>query len=51
MTLIPESLKSILKRHDGGSAGGETVIGAVAGVKKGAGIGAAAGGVGGVIYD
>ena len=35
----------------GGSAGAGTVIGAIAGGKKGAGIGAAAGGVGGLIYD
>ncbi|MCU1381581.1 MAG: hypothetical protein JWL71_278 [Acidobacteria bacterium] len=35
----------------GGSAGAGTVIGAVAGGKKGAGIGAATGGVGGLIYD
>ena len=35
----------------GGSAGAGTAIGAIAGGKKGAGIGAAAGGVGGLIYD
>jgi hypothetical protein len=35
----------------GGSAGAGTVIGAVAGGKKGAGIGAATGGIGGLIYD
>jgi len=35
----------------GGSAGAGTVIGAVAGGKKGAGIGAATGGVGGLIFD
>lgn len=35
----------------GGSAGAGTLIGAVSGGKKGAGIGAAAGGVGGLIYD
>jgi hypothetical protein len=35
----------------GGSAGAGTVIGAVAGGKKGAGIGAATGGVGGLVYD
>ena len=35
----------------GGSAGAGTAIGALTGGKKGAGIGAAAGGVGGLIYD
>jgi hypothetical protein len=35
----------------GGSAGAGTAIGAIAGGKKGAGLGAAAGGVGGLIYD
>ena len=35
----------------GGSAGAGTAIGAISGGKKGAGIGAAAGGVGGLIYD
>ena len=35
----------------GGSAGAGTAIGALAGGKKGAGIGAASGGVGGLIYD
>jgi len=35
----------------GGSAGAGTVIGAVAGGKKGAGIGAVAGGVGDLIYE
>ena len=35
----------------GGSAGAVTAIGAVAGGKKGAGGGAAADGVGGLIYD
>ena len=35
----------------GGAAGAGTVIGAATGGKKGAGIGAAAGGVGGLIYD
>jgi hypothetical protein len=35
----------------GGSAGAGTVIGAATGGKKGAGIGAAAGGIGGLIYD
>src|SRR5438105_1966584 len=35
----------------GGSAGAGTAIGAITGGKKGAGIGAAAGGVGGLIYD
>jgi hypothetical protein len=35
----------------GGSAGAGTAIGAIAGGKKGAGIGAATGGVGGLIYD
>jgi hypothetical protein len=35
----------------GGSAAAGTVIGAASGGKKGAGIGAAAGGVGGLIYD
>ena len=35
----------------GGSAGAGTAIGALSGGKKGAGIGAAAGGVGGLIYD
>jgi len=35
----------------GGSAGAGTAIGAIAGGKKGAGIGATAGGVGGLIYD
>jgi hypothetical protein len=35
----------------GGSAGAGTAIGAVAGGKKGAGIGAATGGVGGLIFD
>jgi hypothetical protein len=35
----------------GGAAGAGTAIGAVTGGKKGAGIGAAAGGVGGLIYD
>jgi hypothetical protein len=35
----------------GGSAGAGTAIGALAGGKKGAGIGAATGGVGGLIYD
>ena len=35
----------------GGSAGAGTTIGALAGGKKGAGVGAAAGGVGGLIYD
>jgi hypothetical protein len=35
----------------GGSAGAGTVIGAIAGGKKGAGIGAATGGIGGLIYD
>jgi hypothetical protein len=35
----------------GGSAGAGTVIGAIAGGKKGAGIGAASGGIGGLIYD
>jgi hypothetical protein len=35
----------------GGSAGAGTTIGALAGGKKGAGVGAAVGGVGGLIYD
>jgi hypothetical protein len=35
----------------GGSAGAGTAIGALAAGKKGAGVGAAAGGVGGLIYD
>jgi hypothetical protein len=35
----------------GGSAGAGTAIGAIAGGKKGAGVGAAAGGIGGLIYD
>lgn len=35
----------------GGSAGAGTAVGALTGGKKGAGIGAAAGGVGGLIYD
>jgi len=35
----------------GGSAGAGTAIGALAGGKKGAGVGAASGGVGGLIYD
>jgi hypothetical protein len=35
----------------GGSAGAGTAIGAIARGKKGAGVGAAAGGVGGLIYD
>jgi hypothetical protein len=35
----------------GGSAGAGTAIGALTGGKKGAGVGAAAGGVGGLIYD
>jgi hypothetical protein len=35
----------------GGSAGAGTAIGALAGGKKGAGVGAATGGVGGLIYD
>jgi hypothetical protein len=35
----------------GGSAGAGTAIGALAGGKKGAGVGTAAGGVGGLIYD
>jgi hypothetical protein len=35
----------------GGSAGAGTAIGAIAGGKKGAGIGAASGGVGGLIFD
>lgn len=35
----------------GGAAGAGTVIGAAVGGKKGAGIGAAAGGIGGLIYD
>jgi hypothetical protein len=35
----------------GGSAGAGTAIGALADGKKGAGVGAAAGGVGGLIYD
>ncbi len=35
----------------GGAAGAGTAIGAISGGKKGAGIGAAAGGVGGLIYD
>ena len=35
----------------GGSAGAGTAIGAIAGGKKGAGVGAAAGGVGGLLYD
>jgi hypothetical protein len=35
----------------GGSAGAGTAIGALAGGKKDAGVGAAAGGVGGLIYD
>jgi hypothetical protein len=35
----------------GGTAGAGTAVGAVTGGKKGAGIGAAAGGVGGLIYD
>jgi hypothetical protein len=35
----------------GGTAGAGTLIGAIAGGKKGAGIGAAAGGIGGLIYD
>jgi hypothetical protein len=35
----------------GGSAGAGTAIGALAGGKKGAGIGAATGGVGGLIFD
>jgi len=35
----------------GGSAGAGTAIGAIAGGKKGAGVGATAGGVGGLIYD
>jgi hypothetical protein len=35
----------------GGAAGAGTVIGAATGGKKGAGIGAAAGGIGGLIYD
>jgi hypothetical protein len=35
----------------GGSAGAGTAIGALASGKKGAGVGAAAGGVGGLIYD
>jgi hypothetical protein len=35
----------------GGSAGAGTAVGAIAGGKKGAGIGAAAGGVGGLLYD
>ena len=35
----------------GGSAGAGTAIGAVAGGKKAAGVGAAAGGVGGLIFD
>jgi hypothetical protein len=35
----------------GGSAGAGTAVGALTGGKKGAGIGAAAGGLGGLIYD
>src|SRR6185369_10146366 len=35
----------------GGSAGAGTAIGALAGGKKGAGVGAATGGVGGLIFD
>ena len=35
----------------GGTAGAGTAVGALTGGKKGAGIGAAAGGVGGLIYD
>ena len=35
----------------GGSAGAGAAVGALAKGKKGAGIGAAAGGVGGLIYD
>jgi hypothetical protein len=35
----------------GGSAGGGALIGALAKGKKGAGVGAAAGGIGGLIYD
>ena len=35
----------------GGSAGAGTAIGAIAAGKKGAGVGAAAGGVGGLIFD
>jgi len=35
----------------GGSAGAGTAVGALTGGKKGAGIGAAAGGIGGLIYD
>jgi hypothetical protein len=35
----------------GGSAGGGALIGAAAGGKKGAGVGAVAGGIGGLIYD
>jgi hypothetical protein len=35
----------------GGSAGAGTAIGALAGGKKGAGIGAVSGGIGGLVYD